>query len=143
MSRHPAASRSHHLAFCETEGWEAAESARGGGVRHHRTFVLRLPGRVLRTRISQPVDRTTYAPSMFSHILRDQLEVSRDEFWECVSHRVLPARGRPGPVPSTPGLPLKLAHELERLGQRPETIGSLGVEEAEELLARLYHSGTE
>jgi hypothetical protein len=80
---------------------------------------------------------------MFSHILRDQLEVSRDEFWECVSHRVLPARGRTGPDPSTPGLPLKLALELERLGQSPETIGSLGVEEAEELLARLYHSGTE
>lgn len=138
MSKYPAASREHHLGFCEAEGWEAAATARGGGVRHHQTFVLRLPGKVLRTRISHPVDRTTYAPSMFSHILRDQLEVTRDEFWDCVSHGIVPRRGRPVAPPSTPGLPLKLALELERLGQGPETIGSLTIAEAEELLARLY-----
>ena len=136
MSTYPAASREHHLGFCETEGWDEAETARGGAVRHHQTFVLRLPGKVLRTRISHPVDRTTYAPSMFSHILRDQLEVTREEFWDCVSHGIVPQRELAVTPPSTSGLPLKLALELERLGETPEKIGSLTTSEAEELLAR-------
>lgn len=41
-------------------------------------------GRVLRTRVSHPVDRTDYGKSLWSHILRDQLEVSEAQFWECV-----------------------------------------------------------
>lgn len=75
---------------------------------------------------------------MFTHILRDQLEVTREEFWDCVSNGHVPRRGTTVTSSSNPGLPLKLALELERLGQGAEAIGSLGIAEAEELLARLY-----
>lgn len=71
---------------------------------HHVNYELPLPdGRVLYTRISHPVDRTDYGPSIFGHILRDQLQVSADEFWDCVTHRVLPDRGEaPHPAESIP-----------------------------------------
>ncbi|BCB87816.1 hypothetical protein [Phytohabitans suffuscus] len=48
----------------------------------HVTYELTLSdGRVLRTRVSHPVDRTTYGPSIWSHILRDQLDVTNAVFW--------------------------------------------------------------
>ena len=49
-------------------------------MKHHRTYELSLwDTRVLRARESKPVDKTTYQPSMWSHILRQQLEVTADE----------------------------------------------------------------
>lgn len=142
MSEYPAVNRDDHLRFCETEGWEPAETARGGEVKHHATFILRLPEMFLRAKISRPLDRTTYAPSMFSQILRDQLAVSKDEFWDCVANGRIPQRGIAVAQPSSPGLPLRPALELERLGQTRETIGALSTSEAEELLARLYRHGS-
>lgn len=63
----------------------------------HVTYELTLhDGRILRTRISHPVDRTTYGAGMWSHILRDQLDVSEGEFRDCVLEGRVPARGDPG-----------------------------------------------
>lgn len=94
MSSFPTATRSDHQRFCEREGWALVRDARGVAVSHHRTFELALPdGRILRTRISLPPDRTDYGPRLWSHILRDQLEVSEQEFWACVRDGVAPARG--------------------------------------------------
>lgn len=69
-------------------------------MQHHATYTLALPdGRVLRTRIFRPPDRTQYGPSVWAHILRDQLVVSADEFWACVDDGVKPERGQP-PAPA-------------------------------------------
>lgn len=60
------------------------------------TYELTLhDGRVLRTRISHPVDRTVYGAAMWAHILRDQLDVEEAEFWACVLDGTLPDRGAP------------------------------------------------
>lgn len=62
---------------------------------HQVNYELPLPdGRILYTRISHPVDRTVHGPSIFGRILRDQLEVSAEEFWDCVTHQVMPDRGQ-------------------------------------------------
>src|SRR4051794_41203434 len=60
------ATRDDHQRFCAVEGWVQVRNARGKPVRHHETYELSLfDGRILRTRISRPVNRTTYGPAMF------------------------------------------------------------------------------
>lgn len=92
----PAPTRRDHQHFCATERWERIHDARGRTGTHHLTYRLDLPGgRILRTRISHPPDRTGYGPSLWCHILRDQLQVSERAFWSCVREGVPPDRGQP------------------------------------------------
>ena len=108
-------------------------------MRHHETFELTLDdGSILRTRISRPVDRTTYAPSMWAHILRDQLEVTADVFWACVSNGILPARSAPA-APNPKALPLHLLNELvTRVGMTPDAAAALTLAEANAALAEYW-----
>ncbi len=87
------ATRTDHETFCITEGWAERKRATGKRGTHHVNYEFALPdGRILYTRISHPVDRTGYGPSIWSHILRDQLAVTAEEFWACVEDKVLPDR---------------------------------------------------
>lgn len=111
MSTRRLGGRDDHERFCLAEHWELAVNARGKPVWHHATYRLALPdGRILRTGISRPVDRTTYSPTIRNHILADQLLAGDDEFWACVEDGVLPARGA-APVPAA-ALPLALVWQL-------------------------------
>ena len=84
----PAPTRAAHEAFCEAEGWTPVRST------HHVTYELHLDdGRILRTRISHSVDRSTYGPRLSDHILRDQLDVDDQDFWACVQDGTKPNRG--------------------------------------------------
>lgn len=117
MSKHPAATREHHDDFCVIEKWALVRGATGKPVNHHRTYELNLwDGSILRTRISRPVNSSTYGPKMWSQILREQLCVSVDEFWDCVNHAALPDRGAPAPRVVLKPLPLFLVKELTRYG---------------------------
>jgi hypothetical protein len=136
LNKHPAPDRERHDDFCVTEGWEIVHGSTGKPVQYHRTYELVIPsGDILRTRISKPVDRTTYSASMWSAILRDQLKVTNDEFWNCVQNKVLPDRGGT-PLASNPkALPLHLLNELiERVGMSPDEAIKLTLEQA---LARM------
>ncbi|MDF1479380.1 cytotoxic translational repressor of toxin-antitoxin stability system [Leifsonia sp. H3M29-4] len=108
-------------------------------MRHHATYELTLDdGSILRTRISRPIDRTTYAPSMWAHILRDQLQVTEEVFWACVRHGVLPARSAPAPRHPR-ALPLHLLNELvTRVGLTPDSAAELSLEQAVEALAAYW-----
>jgi len=99
----PEPTRKDHQNFCLNEGWTQVRNARGKGG-HHVTFELTLPdGRVLRTRISHPPNRQAYGPSIWAHILRDQLQVGEAEFWACVREKNVPQRSRGEPaMPSIP-----------------------------------------
>ena len=112
----------------------------GKPVQHHRTYELMIPsGEILRTRISKPVDRTTYSSSMWSAILRDQLKVTSDEFWACVQERVLPDRGGSESTSNPQALPLHLVNELiERVGLKPEEAVALSLEEAVERINQYW-----
>jgi hypothetical protein len=117
----PQPTRHDHDRFCCLEGWHPVRNARGRTGTHHVTYELTLPdGRILRTRISHPVDRGTYGAGIWSHILRDQLQVDEAAFWACVKDGVIPDRG----VPEAPAeaLPADLVHLL---------ISRVGVDEAE------------
>lgn len=112
--------------------------AAGRPVRHHRTYELTLwNGRILRTRISKPVDGSTYGPSMWAHILREQLEATRAEFWACVNDGLPPDRGAPAVVVPTEALPLYLYRALVGLGVTEDELRGLGPAAAAALHARL------
>lgn len=106
-------SRRDHDRFCQVEGWTVARDARGRKVRHHVTYELELPdGRVLRTRISRPPNNETYGPSLWSHILETQLEVTEAEFWTCVNQSEPPNRGQTADEAPTNALPASLVYQL-------------------------------
>ena len=112
-------------------------SSRGKSGQDHVKFELRLPdGSVLRTRISHPVDRTTYAPSMWAHILRDQLAVDADAFWACVRDGVLPQRSRPEVL--KPSLPVGLVRQLLNAGVPEAEIARMTVDEAATTMTTIW-----
>ena len=136
MSKARNASREEHDDFCNIEGWELVRGARGKPVQHHRTYKLILPdGRILRTRISRPIDSSQYPRSMWTHILREQLSVTESEFWDCVDQGVLPDRN----ISATerPGLPYYLAVEVQRTcGLSADEAAELSESEAKGMIAR-------
>ena len=139
--KRPPATREDHDRFCGREEWALVRGASGKPVTHHRTYELTLwDGRILRTRISRPVDRSEYAASMWSHILRTQLEVVHDVFWACVLEGVRPDRGEPQPLPPRRSVPLYLREALRDQGVPDDDILGLDAAGAAELLARMYTS---
>ena len=138
---HPSATRAHHLTFCAREGWAEVRSSRGKGVAHHVTFELSLPdGRILRTRISRPPNRSEYGPRLWAHILRDQLDVSEDEFWACVTRRVVPSRGAPPAAGA--GLPADLVYQLlHRVGLSESELAAMSTKQAAARMARFWATG--
>lgn len=136
--KHPVPTREDHDDFCTVEQWRLVRGSTGKPVRHHKTFELELwDGRILRTRISRPVDRTDYSARMWSHILREQLDVTADEFWACARDGILPDRGAPEEVATRKAVPLYLVRELSRLGVAEEDILALDAAGAARLHADL------
>lgn len=137
----PTPTRKDHQAFCDAEGWARVRDARGCTGTHHVTFEFALPdGRVLRTRISHPVDRTDCGPSLWNHILRDQLLVTEAEFWACVRDGAVPTRG----VPEIPAaaLPADVVHLLmSRVGLTEAEVAAMTKDEAVARLQRYWTEG--
>jgi hypothetical protein len=107
-------------------------------VRHHLTYELTLPdARVLRTRVSKPPNKDTYGDGMWSHILRDQLQVAEETFWACVQEKTMPDRGAPKAPAET--VPADLAHLLAvNLRLSDTEIQRLTKEEAVQRMSRFW-----
>lgn len=137
----PRPTREDHDRFCKTEGWRLVRDARGGTGTHHITYELDLPdGRILRTRVSRPADRTDYGRSMWAHVLRDQLDADEATFWSCVRDGAMPDRGVPA---SSPGaLPADLVHLLiSNVGLDEAEVAGMSKEEAVGRLQRYWIEG--
>jgi hypothetical protein len=134
----PQPTREDHEKFCLTEGWGLVRDAHGRTGTHHVTYELRLHnGRILRTRISHPVNRKTYGPAVWSHILRDQLDVTEAEFWKCIREGIRPYRG----VPEIPAhaLPVDVVHLLiSRVGLDESEVAAMTKEQAVERLNQYW-----
>lgn len=130
-------SRRDHQRFCQIEGWTEVRDARGKPTQHHITYELPLgDGRILRTRISRPANTQAYGRSLWSHILDDELQVTVDEFWDCVDTRQAPRRVRETNEPVGAVLPAGLAYQLVKaLHMTTEEIQALSLEEAVRLMA--------
>lgn len=138
----PQATRADHEKFCRLEGWRPVRDARGRSGTHHVTYELDLPdGRILRTRISHPVDRSDYGPGIWGHLLRDQLQVSEAEFWSCVRDGVRPGRGVP--EPPARAIPADVVHLLiARVGLAETEVAAMTKEEAVARLQRYWADGS-
>jgi hypothetical protein len=138
----PQPDRENHDRFCRNEGWKRVRDARGRTGTHHVTYELTLhDGRILRTRISHPVDRTVYGAAMWRHILRDQLDVTEGEFWACAQQGDLPDRG--APAPPREALPVDLVYLLiHRVGLEEEAVAQMTKDEAVARLQRYWTDGS-
>lgn len=116
--------------------------ARGRTGTHHVTYELDLvDGRILRTRISHPVDRTGYGQCIWKYILRDQLDVDEPAFWACAQDGVKPARGTP--EPPAEALPADLVHMLiSRAGLDESEVAGMSKDEAIARLQRYWTEGS-
>lgn len=139
--KRPPAIRRDHETFCANEGWIERKRANGKRGSHHVSYEFALPdGRILYTRISHPVDRTDYGPSIFQHILRDQLQVGAEEFWDCVHNQVLPNRGQPQQFDEA--IPLGVIRILTWEAHIPESeVRTMTKAEAVARVAEFYTTG--
>ena len=138
----PAPTREAHRRFCLIEGWRQVRDARGRTGTHHATFEFDLPdGRVLRTRISHPPDRTAYGTDVWRHILRDQIDVSQSEFWACVQDGTSPPRGLVEAPPEA--LPLEVVLLLRsKVGLSEAEIATMSKDEAVARLNKFWAGGS-
>ncbi|MDO5499475.1 MAG: hypothetical protein Q4F67_07325 [Propionibacteriaceae bacterium] len=97
-------------------------------------------GQILRTRISHPPNRDTYGPSLWGHILRDQLDVSEAEFWRCVRDRVTPERGGRAEDATSP-IPAGVIAQLLAHGMPESEVKALSRAEAIEMLNDIWSAG--
>ena len=141
MSR-PAPTRTAHERFCRAEGWQVVRSATGKRSTHHDTYELSLPdGDVLRTRVSRPVNKETYGPNTWAHILRDQLKVTEGEFWDCAEEGIVPDRGQ-APMSLPRGAPTQVLYRLKHdVGLSESEIAALSRDEAVERLNEFWATG--
>jgi hypothetical protein len=137
----PQPTRADHDKFCRREGWRRVRNAKGRTGTHHLTYEFDLPdGRVLRTRVSHPPDRTDYGPALWRHILNDQLQVTEAQFWACVRDGVAPPRGQPTTPPQS--LPADLVHLLLTKVRLSEAdVAAMTREQALERLAKYWTEG--
>ncbi len=138
---HPASTRRDHLRFCDIEGWHLVRSAVGKRSTHHETYELELPsGSILRTRISRPPDRSAYGAALWSHILRDQLQTSPDEFWQCVQLGAPPDRG--APLAPAGAIPTDLLYLLKnQVGLTDEELAEMNRQTAIERAQQYWTTG--
>ncbi|MEI7717157.1 MAG: cytotoxic translational repressor of toxin-antitoxin stability system [Mycobacterium sp.] len=139
----PAPTRADHDKFCQIEGWTRVRDATGRAGTHHITYELELPdGRILRTRVSHPPSRTTYGPRMWSHILRDQLQVDEATFWAAIRDGVKPPRTSTVSDPAA-SLPAEVAFLLvNRVGLTRDQLAGMTRAEAIERLNRFWAEGS-
>jgi len=123
--------------FCENDGWDPKTKSD-----HWRYTKTLADGRTLRTKVSFASGGLA-DPGLFAAILRDQLEVSEEEFWRVVREGG-PARRTPKPaaLPTTaPLLSAATVLQLRKRGVSDEEVRALKSQaEAEELLRRVGRS---
>ncbi len=118
--------------FCREDHWEEKRRT------DHWRYTKRLPdGTTARTKVSFGSGQIG-DPDLFAAILRDQLHVSRDEFWRVVDH------GGPAPRPAAAPeiapaaeLPACLWQRLLNAGASREQISGLTSVDAKRLLDEL------
>ena len=139
--RWPAPTRQAHDTFCKREGWEPVRDARGKTGTHHITYELHLgDGRILRTRVSHPADRSTYGRSLWEHILVDQLDVDEAVFWACVKDGTKPDRGEQ--EQPARALPADLVHMLlTRVRLSEAEVAAMSRDEAIARMQQYWASG--
>ncbi len=127
-------------AFLQADGWvRIPGQSRGGRAEKHIFYEkFLLDRRVLQTHISHSRNGRP-SPGRFALILREQLEISRDQFWTALK------RGEPAERPATVDAPIQVEHEawvvavlVRDLHMSAAEIASLTIEEARARVTELW-----
>jgi len=123
------------VAFCKADKWEPSRQTK------HAVYKKVLAdGTALQTETSRGKDADNIGAGLFHFILRVELQVSEDEFWEAIrtgEPASRPAHPAPRPLPPKPdaGLVFQLRKHLHLTDQE---IGALSKDEAVELINEYY-----
>lgn len=123
------------VAFCIADKWEPPRQTK------HAVYKKVLAdGTALQTEASRGKDADNIGAGLFHFILRVELQVSEDEFWEAIrtgEPASRPAHPAPRPLPPKPdaGLVFQLRKHLHLTDQE---IGALSKDEAVELINAYY-----
>jgi hypothetical protein len=119
-------------AFCRIDGWVEVEQGRSADHRHYRLVLD--DGTVLETRVSHS-SKKTMSPGRWKAILRDQLQVGEEDFWNALRTRKSVERPSAPPAESEiEQVPAWAAAVLSsRLHMSPAQIADLGRERAIQL----------
>jgi len=116
--------------YVENDGWteERNRARRRAKVGDHWRYSKEQPdGSTLRTKVSHSV-RDEIGPSLFGHILRDQLHVDEATFWAVVHGRTKPEEP---PPPAPTAIPGWLVERLiVTVGLPEDEVRSMGAEDA-------------
>lgn len=113
--------------FVEVEGWVNKDAASGRATGDHFRYVFITPmGERLATRISHGTRKIQDA-DLFKHILRDQLQVSEEQFWLAVDKGVAPVRKQQQSNKNTgSAIDAKLARNLiQKVGLTPQDLAGM------------------
>ncbi|MGH2878597.1 MAG: hypothetical protein ACRDK4_03185 [Solirubrobacteraceae bacterium] len=121
--------------FLKIDGWTRLPAASRGGASQDHIFYEKLlaGGELLQTHISHSGSKRP-SSGRFAAIVRDQLRVSREDFWTALRNRV--PVNRPSAEKATPAehdawVLAVLTHDLH---MTREQVASLGVDQAREIV---------
>ena len=117
-------------AYVEQDGWtqERSRARRRSSTGDHWRFSKEQPdGSTLRTKVSHGV-RDEIGPSLFGHILRDQLRVDEATFWAVVHGRTAPDVAAPAATPLVPGWLVQRL--IVTVGMSEDDVRALSAEDA-------------
>jgi hypothetical protein len=119
--------------FLKIDGWTRLSAASRGGSSQDHIFYEKLldNGELLQTHVSHSAAKRP-SSGRFAAILRDQLKVSREDFWSALRSRVpveRPSDGEDAPAEHDAWVVAVLTRDLH---MTPEQVASLGVAQARE-----------
>lgn len=115
--------------FCRADGWTEIRST--SHVFYRKVLA---DGTILETHRSFASDKTM-SPGRFMAILRDQLQVNQEVFWEVLSTGRPAPRPAPAPAPEPPAHPLWVVDVLERdFGLSEQEIAALSPDDAQRMV---------
>lgn len=121
------------LRVLEVEGWTDKGAVAGRKTGNHLRFVFTTPrGERLYTMVphgTKPVENANH----FQYVLREQLQISADEFWLAVDKGIAPTRPAPNPVQEERrgSIDIKLsANLIRKVGLTPRELARMTPAEA-------------
>jgi hypothetical protein len=126
--------------FCQIDGWSQIRSGgqgRRGRQRHVKYEKVLADGQVLRTQVSHD-RRSSPSPGRWAGILRNQLRVTEDQFWNALASQKEVDRRPPPPPPAPIPVADWVRGGLRRRGLSDQQIDDLGPEAAQQELQRRW-----
>lgn len=128
--------------FVEVEGWENKDQKAHKKTGNHFRYVFTTPmGERLFTRVSHGSGQIGN-PDLFASILRDQLCIDEEQFWNAVDKGMQPTRPSHAQAKHEDALDAKLARNLiNKVGLKPEELIGMTTPRAQQIWQKWLTAG--